>query len=266
MPSITHFLKDLFEAQPLLSRLGVFHLVLAIGFTAVGLWDERIVLGVNVWLKPTKFALSIGVFLLTMAWILRGLRVSKQWKKIFPVVIGGSLLVEMAAIALQAARGVPSHFNEATAFDGAIFSLMGLAIIANTLACLWILTLFFRSGNIDMSILQSPPLLWGIRFGLLLFLIGSAEGGIMLSLAKHSVGMDDGGPGVPLIHWNAEAGDLRIAHFFGLHALQALPLFGAISQKFGNPASSRPVFLFAAFYFAVFNGMLVHALMGRPLF
>lgn len=253
------------NGNPILARVGAFHLGLALILIGVGWADQRTVLGENAWIKPVKFALSAAVFCLTMAWYIGRLHGSPRWKGTLSGLMGGVMTLEVILIALQAARGTTSHFNQTSLFNGMVFTLMGLLILVNTLAVIAVARRFFQAENLDSGLAASPGLLWGARLGLIIFLLGSVVGGVMSGLNRHSVGMVDGGPGLPLLGWNTQAGDLRIAHFMGLHALQALPL---AAWMLGHSATLRgrgPVLAVGSLYFLAFNLLFAQAMAGRPL-
>ena len=98
------------------------------------------------------------------------------------------MTVENGLIFMQAARGVRSHFNIQTAFDGIVFSTMGIFIIVNTLLILYTIILFF-SHKIELE----APILWAWRVGLIFFFLGGISGGIMSGLLTHTIGAEDGG-------------------------------------------------------------------------
>lgn len=82
----------------------------------------------------------------------------------------------------------------------------------------------------------------------------------MAARLAHTVGAPDGGPGLPIINWSTRYGDLRVAHFFGMHALQLLPLFGYYVAR-----RPRQVIIVAVLYAASITFLLVLALTGKPL-
>lgn len=213
--------------QPLLARAGFAHLLLFIGLAIWMPFDDRSITGVDLWLKPAKFALSIGTYLLTLAWYLGELRFSKAFVYPIACAIVLAMTTEQVLITLQAARETTSHYNVATPFDAAVFRTMGLGVALNSLAVAVALVLFLlhRGGS------ERSAYLWGIRLGLAIFLLGSLEGAQMILHGAHTVGLPDGGPGIALLNWSTRAGDLRVAHFLGIHALQALPLAGFIIDR-----------------------------------
>ena len=83
----------------------------------------------------------------------------------------------------------------------------------------------------------------------------------MLGLLKHTVGVPDGGPGLPVTNWSTQYGDLRIAHFIGIHSLQVLPLFGYYISK-----TKKQTILFSTAYFLITSALFLQAMKGIPLF
>lgn len=89
----------------------------------------------------------------------------------------------------------------------------------------------------------------------------------------HTVGMADGGPGLPVLGWSTVAGDLRIPHFVGMHALQAIPLFLIALELLSRWATvlrdvvvrTRLVVVAAAAYSAVVAVVTWQALRGQSI-
>jgi hypothetical protein len=211
--------------------------------------------GINAYIKPTKFFLSTVIFCATMAWIAFELK-KPITIKYYSIAIIAILSFELIVITWQAANGRISHFNISTKFYSLLFSLMGIAISILTLYTAYIGYLFFVTPNLQIPV----GYLWGIRLGILFFVIFAFEGGIMGAKLQHTIGALDNNNGIQFLNWSKKYGDLRIAHFIGMHALQILPLAGF--YVFKTPAS---FITFCCFYFVFTVYTLLNALRGLPL-
>lgn len=220
------------------------------------------VLGVHPALKPLKFAVSIAVFLGTMALLLPLLAIDDATRGVLAWVLAITMAVEMLAIGGQALRGETSHFNVRGRRSAATWAAMVLAIVVATAAMGAVALL----ATVRPMRVDDPLLATAWRAGLWLLLLTPVSGFAMGSRMRHSVGGDDGGPGLPLLNWSVEHGDLRVAHFFALHAVQILPLVAWGLVRGGVPAFIHRPALTGAVALAALAcvGALVQALAGRP--
>lgn len=224
------------------AAMAVTALVASVGYVV----DSRTLLGVPIWAKPLKFALSFAVYAATLAWLISRLPRPRRWATRAGTVLAVASSLEMAAIVGQVVRGRQSHFNTATPVDRSVFNAMGVLVVV----------IFLATAAVAIALLRDAPaldagLLAAVRAGLVLSLLGMAVAFLMLrptpaqsaagdratSVGAHSVGAADGGASLPLLGWNTTAGDLRVPHFVGLHALQLLPLIALLLAS--APFASR---------------------------
>ena len=275
---LTSFLTRLWQTDAPLTGVGLL-MVALLGISIVGLIiDPRTVTGAPAWLKPAKFAASIAIYTLTLAWVFTSLPTWTRTRRIVGRVTAVVMVVEWAIIAVQAWRGMASHFNIGTPLDATLFSIMGAGIVVQTATSVAVAVALWRQEFADRA------LGWALRLGMTITIVGAFTGGLMtrptaaqlegmasgqrpIVVGAHTVGAPDGGPGLPGTGWSVEHGDLRVAHFIGLHALQALALLAVLvpARRITESTRARVVVVASASYVLLFALMLWQALRGQSI-
>jgi hypothetical protein len=251
------------------SAMGIVGVVALVGIFA----DSRILTGVPIWLKPFKFSVSLGLYSLTLAWMLSLLPKRSRIAEWAATVVVATSAAEMFAIVTQVIRGQTSHYNESTPLNAALWQVMGISIMILFSAHLVIAIVVLRQRIADRAAA------YAIRLGLGLSLLGMLAAIPMVMpretaagevAGAHSVGVADGGPGLPLVGWSTVGGDLRIGHFVGLHALQALPLLALLlgrlfAGRLGEGTRVRLLVVAGVAYGVLTMLLTWQALRGQPL-
>lgn len=256
-------------------------LMAACALVSIGglLLDPHRIVGAPAWAKPLKFSLSILLYAITWAWLIAHL---PRWQRIARgagTVMAVALVIEQTAIVWAVTQGTTSHFNVSDSLHTAIWAAMAIAITV-----LYLCT-FITSIAVFFLPLPTPSLTLAVRAGAIIALAGIGVAFLMTSptagqlsdfkgiAGAHTVGAADGGPGLPILGWSTVAGDYRVPHFFGMHALQVLPLFaialtwiGARVPALAPDSIRHRVVLIAAVGFAAALVLLtLEAAAGRPV-
>ena len=253
---IGKLLSDIRQGSPMLwlSTLGML-----IGFASclVAMQsDARTFNGADVWDKPGKFFLSLAVQYATVGWALsflsetqrnaRGIRFATM-----AMIAAGWF--EVAYIGLRAGRAEASHFNASSVFSQVAYGVMGFGAVTLTATAFFI---GYRVWRQRRQGLMAEAAGLGLMLGMVL---GTFAGIYLSAQTSHWVGGElSDAHGLGVMAWSTTGGDLRVAHFVGLHAAQIVP-FSALSGK-------RAVVYFAAAACIAATGFtFALAVVGIPL-
>jgi hypothetical protein len=243
MIAIQKLLDELFQRQHSLTMFGLAMFASMVPTLVAVVIDDRAIRDVGVWAKPLKFMASTGLFALTTAWFM-GLLPESVRSSTGSLVIAWTLILtslfEVAYITFQSALGSRSHYNVDDPFHAAMFGLMALAAIlltATQAALAWQIAMHApRPYSVET---------WAVMAGLLLTFSLGTFSGFMLGGNQPPVGV-----GLAIVGWHMQGGDIRPAHFLGVHAQQIVPLAGLVLQRSLEAHAGMVLILFVAAYLA----------------
>ena len=224
------------------------------------------------WMKPFKFSMSFALYAAMLGALVHLLErtsgsLERKVRKLGTWMAAG-FWFEIAALDFQAFRGQQVHFNFRTIWDIIIYETVGAVAMATVVLHVLLVAVVVKKKA------ASSPVLLALKTGTAL-LVMSALVGIFMAQPKngkgwsgdtiggHSIGTDVDHDVIPLIYWSAEGGDLRVAHFIGLHGFQLLPLAALFLSRWVN---RRMVWVLSAGYTSIFLISFFQALAGESLF
>jgi hypothetical protein len=256
---LSRLFREFGERNKLLTVSGILFLLAGVLTTVLVFVDPRLLDDSPLWLKPTKFFISMGIYFFTVAWILGDGLAAAQPKyaarfAAWTLVVG---VAELTIICAQAIRGVRSHYNTASVLDDVLYKAMGVFIVLN----LFLFIDLWRRWRKTAS--GSPVYLLAASYGNLLFVVTGFLAMYMSALPWSRVGLHDSATLVPVTGWNQAGGDLRISHFFGIHGIQLFLIFGHVFRE--SSVKRWQVHLGGSLYLIIIIALFYLAARGVPL-
>lgn len=257
-------LAELERRQPQLASAARLFMLAAIPCLIAMLVDPRTINDVSGWVKPTKFLASLALYFATLCWYFGYLPQTAQRSAagrfvIWAAIIAGTL--EMTWLIAAAMHGVPSHFNRAPMWSIA-YSAAGAGAVTLMIAVL--------VQGVQLARERTVQLAPAFRLSLVLAAVISFAATIYVAMTLASSnghwigGVRSDAGGVPILAWSRTGGDLRVAHFWALHAHQLIPLAGWLIVRTGMRWQRTAVLAYAVAYLGLIAFTYVQALQGRP--
>lgn len=176
------------------------------------------------WIKLTKFSASFFAYALTMSWLGNNLFQGKKLFERSAMLACFGAIVDLIVIYGQALMSLHPH----TDYHNTATLISRLAILPVT----WLIIVTYAIVLKDKN--TNPVLRSGLLWATSLVLIGCIPAILMLIPATATNTMSSHHPGIPFLGWSTIHGDLRIAHFVGVHALQVMPAVAWLATKCEN--------------------------------
>jgi hypothetical protein len=261
-------------ASPALAWGGAIMLFASLITLGLSVFDHRLFQGVSVWHKPWKFQISTVLYWWSLTWFISYFGTTEQFSLSRRFIVWMSLiagLFEVVYISWQGAFGLASHYNTSSPFYGAMYTAMAVfaVLLTSTSGVLGYTVLRAHSQTYATSVALRHAIGWGLIISSVLGIVTGAILGGRTNSGGHWVGgTTNDALGLMVLNWSRDGGDLRVAHFFALHAMQILPvmavLFICLTPNMSPNTSKRFIWLLAAGYagFCIFT--LKQALSGIP--
>ncbi len=236
-------------------------------FVTLAQLDHRLLDGASIWSKPANFAFATALHFATFAIILNHLSGSyseAQWLLAVALLSITAAIFEVGYIAIQAGRGLGSHFNNATPFYAAMYSLMGFGALLVLLPA----PIVGGLATFDTEAALKPATRIAVAIGLFAGTILTIVTAFRLgSNGGHFVGAQPASEKLmPLTGWSLSVGDLRPPHFLATHMMQAVPAAGVLFSRFLEPrVAVAGIVAFGLLWGAACIAIFLNALEGRPL-
>ena len=260
-------LRKLFRDEPVLMVFGTVLAAMMVPAFFSYLVEIRTFNGINLWIKPLKFMSSAAIFLFTLALFMPFLDKADRAKRSVNVavwIISVFLLLEILYITFRASRAEASHFNRDSVLAIVLYAWMGITILISTVLTGWIGWLILKGKDA----IARPNLRYAVGVGLV---VGTALGSLTAIYMSQGTGHWVGGVrndsgGSLFFGWSRTGGDLRVAHFIGLHAMQGIPLIGWLVSRVSTAAVKSAVTVSAVLWVLVTAATFAQALYERALF